>query len=169
MFIVLPFAMNVPFYKIRHCCLRRCFRLQLGINSSILRNVSFLNPENIIIGEHCVINSYCLLDGRGGKLNIGNNVDIAREVNIFTLEHNPNSLSHAARGADVTIEDHVWVASRVTILPGVKIGRGAVLACGCVVTKDVPEKAIVGGIPAKVIGYRENELKYELNYQPLFR
>ena len=51
------------------------------------------------------------------------------------------------------IEDYVWLASRVTVLPGVHNGRGAVVASGAVVTKDVPPLAIVAGIPAKIIGY----------------
>lgn len=50
------------------------------------------------------------------------------------------------------IENYVWLASRVTVLPGVTIGRGAVVAAGAVVTKDVPPLAIVGGVPAKIIG-----------------
>ena len=54
------------------------------------------------------------------------------------------------------------------ILPGVTIGQGAVIACGSVVTKDIPPRVIAGGIPAKIIGQRNNQLKYELYYRPLF-
>lgn len=141
----------------------------LGVNTSILRNVTFYNPSNIYIGDNSVVNNKCLLDGRGGKLIIGCNVDIAREVNIWTLQHAPDDDFHSAIGGNVIIEDFVWIASRVTILPGVTIGRGSVLASGAVVTKDVPEMSIVGGVPAKVIGERKSQLKYTLNYKPRFR
>ena len=72
-------------------------------------------------------------------------------------------------GGDVIIDDYVWIASRVTILPGVHIGRGAVVASGAIVTKDVPECAIVGGVPARIIGERKSKLHYNLKYKPLFQ
>ena len=114
-------------------------------------------------------NPDCHLDGRGGELNIGEDVDIGPWTHIWTLQHDPNDPNHGTKEGAVTIGDHVWIASRATILPGVTIGRGAVVACGSVVTKNVPELAIVAGIPAKVIGERKNPLKYELNYYPRFR
>lgn len=167
-FVLLDWILSIPSYRVREWFLRRK-GLKFDNTSAILKNVSFYELQNVSIGKHSVINSYCVLDGRGGKLTIGDNVDIARETNIWTLEHDVNSSTHASGGADVTIDDHVWIASRVTILPGVHIGRGAVVACGAVVTKDVPERAIVGGVPAKIIGHRDNPLTYELNWKPLFR
>ena len=125
--------------------------------------------NNIELGNNCFFNRNVSLDGRGGKLILGNNVDIAENVNIWTLQHDPHDDYHKLIGGNVIIEDHVWIASRVTILPGVKIGKGAVVACGAVVTKDVPSMAIVGGIPAKIIGERKSKLLYELtNYSPWF-
>ena len=115
-----------------------------------------------------IINRSVLLDGRGGRLVIGNDVDIAQESNIWTLEHDVHSETHADKGGDVTIEDHAWIASRVTILPGVRIGRGAVVASGSVVTKDIPPMAIVGGVPAKIIGQRRSRLEYQLHFRPWF-
>jgi acetyltransferase-like isoleucine patch superfamily enzyme len=109
------------------------------------------------------------LDGRGGQLRIGNNVDIAQETNIWTLEHDVNNDYHASVGADVTIEDFVWIASRATILPGVTIHRGAVVDANSVVTKDVPAMSIVAGIPARQIGERKSQLKYTLYYAPWFQ
>jgi maltose O-acetyltransferase len=118
--------------------------------------------HNLIIGSNTVINKNVILDRRGGDLIIGNNVDIAQEVNIWTLEHDVNDDYHREIGANVIIEDYVWIASRATILPGVKIGRGAVVACNSVVTKDVASMKIVGGIPAKEIGERKSNLLYTL-------
>ncbi|WP_198952521.1 acyltransferase [Mucilaginibacter sp. MD40] len=125
--------------------------------------------SNVSIGNNTIINQKVLLDGRGGKLVIGNNVDIAQETNIWTLEHDVHDDYHVSKGADVIIEDYVWIASRVTILPGVTIGRGAVVASNSVVTKNVEPLTIVGGVPAKLIGQRKSNLLYKLNYRPLFR
>lgn len=104
-----------------------------------------------------------------GGVKIGNNVDIAQEVNIWTEQHDYNSATYASTGGEVVIEDYVWIASRATILPGVTIGRGAVVASCAVVTKDVPSMAIVAGIPAKIIGHRQDCLDYKLGCRAWFR
>ncbi|MEN6665862.1 MAG: acyltransferase [Phycisphaerae bacterium] len=132
-------------------------------------HVHLMNPQNIFIGERSAINAHCILDGRECPLRIANDVDIGTHTHIWTIEHDPNSDSHATKSGPVTIEDHVWIASRVTILPGVTIGRGAVVAAGAVVTKDVPPLAIVGGVPAKIIGQRSNALTYKLDFAPRLR
>ncbi len=109
------------------------------------------------------------MDGRGGKLTIGNNVDIAQDTNLWTLEHDVNDDAHKDSGGDIIIEDYAWIASRVTILPNVRIGRGAVVATGAVVTKDIPPMGIAGGVPAKIIGMRKSSLNYTLSYKPWFK
>jgi acetyltransferase-like isoleucine patch superfamily enzyme len=162
------FIMYIPFHAIRLFFIRRTLR-SIGKHTNFLMGVEFRKGKNISIGNNCVINKKVLLDGRGGKLIIGNNVDIAQETNIWTLEHDVNDDAHKDKGDTVIIEDYAWVASRVTILPGVTIGKGAVIAAGAVVTRDVPSMAIVGGIPAKIIGTRKSALTYTLNHQPWFR
>ncbi|GAB2778917.1 hypothetical protein GCM10027275_23020 [Rhabdobacter roseus] len=119
--------------------------------------------RRISLGENCVINYRVLMDSRGGEIIIGDNVDISQEVNMWTLEHDPNDDLHSVKGGNIIIEDYVWVSTRVTILPGVRIGKGAIIASNCVVTKDVPSMCIMGGVPGKIIGYRSNSLKYNLN------
>lgn len=165
--VIMPLVMSFPSYWLRHKFLKH-MGMKIGKGSSVLRFCNFLVPSRIIVGTNSIINQHCFLDGRGSRVIIGDNVDIAQETNIWTLQHEPNSAEHATTGGDVIIEDHVWIASRVTILPGVKIGKGAVVACCSVVTKDVPEMSIVAGVPARVIGRRRNDLTYNLNYQPLF-
>jgi len=158
---------RIPFHAIRLFFLR--LRVgRIGKDSAILLNVEFRIHKNISIGDHTIINSRVLLDGRGGKLTIGNNVDIAQETNIWTLQHDVQDDYHSSTGGDVEIADYVWVASRVTILPGVKIGRGAVVACNSVVTRDVEPMTIVAGIPAKKIGERKSGLSYTLKHAPWF-
>lgn len=159
--------MNIPSHWLRLIVLRKRLHL-VGRSTHFLMGVEIRSGKNISVGDNCAINARVLLDGRGGKLTIGNNVDIAQETNIWTLEHDVHSDTHKDKGGDVVIEDYVWIASRVTILPGVRIGRGAVVATGAVVTKDVPSMAIVGGVPAKVIGERKSELLYAINYRPKF-
>lgn|SRR5215472_9306763 len=161
------FLMYVPSCHFRLFFLRLRVA-QLGRGVGLLMGVELRNGRNVFVGNRVVINRDVLLDGRGGRLVIGDDVDIAQETNIWTLEHDVHSDSHADKGGDVTIEDHVWIASRVTILPGVRIGKGAVVACNSVVTRDVPPMAVVAGIPAKVIGLRRSRLNYGLHFRPWF-
>ena len=160
--------MIIPIWGIRWMFLKMLIH-SIGKNTFIMRKVSLVNPRNIRIGNNVIINKSVMLDGRGAELIIGNNVDIAQETNIWTLEHDVNDPNHSVVAGEVVIEDHVWIASRVTILPGVHIGRGAVVASGAVVTKDVLPMTIVGGVPAKIIGKRTNPLTYTLNYKPFFQ
>ncbi len=152
--------MWIPLHPFRRMVCK-VFMKHFGWSSAIYRNVDIRSPKNIIIGDKSIINKKCVLDGRGG-LTIGNNVDVAQETNIWTEQHDYNSSVYSSECEPVIIEDYVWLASRVTILPGVTVGRGAVVACGSVVTKDVPPMSIVAGIPARVIGQRKDVLTYEL-------
>jgi acetyltransferase-like isoleucine patch superfamily enzyme len=159
---------HVPSRTIRGLAARLILR-DMGKGASVLLHVRFLNPRGISIGRNVVINPHCSFDGRGGRLEIGDNVDIAPYVHIWTLEHDPQSPSHVSRGGAVVIGHHAWIASRAIILPGVTVGEGAVVAAGAVVTKDVPPLAIVGGVPAKIIGYRDKMPDYDLKFRPFLR
>ncbi|MDE5667001.1 MAG: sugar O-acetyltransferase [Clostridia bacterium] len=107
--------------------------------------------QNITVGKNVFINSGCCFQDQGG-IEIGDNVLIGQQVVIATINHD---LSPEKRKnmlpAPVKIGNDVWIGAHATILSGVTIGRGAVIAAGAVVTKDVPENAVVGGVPAKVI------------------
>ena len=87
---------------------------------------------------------------------------MAGEVRIYTMEHDIGSDTFAITGGKVTIEDYVYIGTRVTILPEVHIGEGAVIASGSVVTKDVEPWTMVGGVPAKPIKKRP-VVRYTLN------
>ena len=167
-YIIREWLMFLPFHLVRRSIIKLKFK-SVGNNTNFLMGIEFRKPSNISIGNNSVINKKVLLDGRGGKLIIGNNVDIAQETNIWTLEHDVHNDYHLDKGASVIIEDYVWISSRVTILPGVTIGKGAVVASNSVVTKDIKPFSIVGGMPAKKIGERKSKLKYFLNYQPWFK
>lgn len=122
--------------------------------------------SDIKIGHTTNINPNCMFDSRGGKIIIGNHVDIAPDVNIWTLEHDPQDPDFKTKGGSVYIKDFAWIGNRVTILPEVTIGEGAVVATGAVVTKDVEPWTIVGGVPAKVIGTRNKNQNPRKPYKP---
>lgn len=165
-YVLLPIMMRLHSRHVRKWFLR-CLGLKIGKNTLISRKVSFRNCSNIEIGNGCVVNPNVLLDGRGAKIYIGNNVDIAQEANIWTLEHNPHTHESVAKA--VIIEDYVWIGNRTIILPGATIGRDSICAAGAVITKDVPPNTIVGGVPAKVIGKRNRINDYKLNFCSVFR
>jgi maltose O-acetyltransferase len=130
---------------------------------------NFFEPGNIQIGNDTIIGDHAFLDGRS-TLTIGNHVDIASSVMIYNSEHDLEKEDFSARVEPVEIGDYVFIGPRVIILPGVKVGLGAIVAAGAVVTKDVPDFAIVGGVPAKVIGERKNKNpNYKLGRARLFQ
>lgn len=143
--------------------------IKIGHGSTIHMQTRFFEPSGIEIGEDTIIGFRAFLDGRA-PLKIGSHVDIASEVLIYNSEHDINSPDFAATCAPVTISDYVFIGPRAIILPGVTIGRGAIVAAGAVVTSDVPYFAIVGGVPAKIIGQRQNtNPTYRLGRARLFQ
>lgn len=155
-----------------HTLRRMVFSLaggSIGKGSVIHMSGRYYHPRGITIGSDTIIGFRSTLDGRA-PLTIGSHVDIASEVMIYNSEHDINSEDFHATEAPVTISDYVFIGPRAIIMPGVTVGRGAVIAGGAVVTKDVPEYAIVGGIPAKVIGERTNKTpNYYLGRARLFQ
>lgn len=164
----LRWAGHVPFHSFRKLGYSLA-GMKIGSGSTLHMWASFFNPGNIRIGEGTIIGDHAFLDGRA-PLIIGNHVDVASSVMIYNSEHDLSSDNFRATEEPVEIGDYVFIGPRAIILPGVKIGRGAVVGAGAVVTKDVPDFAIVGGIPAQVIGERKNKnLKYRLGRPRLFQ
>ncbi|TMC11855.1 MAG: acyltransferase [Chloroflexi bacterium] len=107
------------------------------------------------VGANSNVGPGCYLGASGG-ITIGDNVLMAPAVIILSEEHNFDERgvtikSQGVRHAPTEIADDVWLGARATVLGGTRIGRGAVVAAGAVVTRDVPPGAIVGGVPARVI------------------
>lgn len=116
---------------------------------------------DVTIGPHSYFNSGRIASGRGSKVIIGEWCAIRYNVNIHAISHDPEDATgpvgeRNAIVGDVVIEDHVWIGSNTFILPGVRIGKGSVVAANAVVTKNVPDRCIVGGVPAKVIRKLKN-------------
>lgn len=170
----------IPSHTIRLFLYRTLFAVKIGKDSSIHWRAEFNQPAGVSIGHNTIIGNDAFLDGRmkhflawrkehGRPLTIGNNVSIAGEVRIYTMEHDIDSPDFAEMGSPVVIDDDVVIGTRVTILPGVHIHRGAVIASGAVVTKDVAEYEVVGGVPAKHIKDRNRDLRYTLKFARLFQ
>lgn len=136
--------------------------MSIGSGSTIHMMARIYDPRNITIGADSIIGEKASLDGRkqlpnsSGGLLIGNHVDIASDVMIWTSEHDINDPSMKAIEEKVTIEDYVFIGPRAIILPGITIGKGAVIAAGAIVTKNVDPLAIMAGVPAKKIAERKS-------------
>ena len=169
-------ASHLPSFTLRHAWYRRVLGVRIGAGSGIHLNcyVWFTGPgrmrreQLLTIGHHSRVNRNCCLDARGG-LSIGDNVSISPEVVILTMEHLMDDSEFATVTRPVRIDDHAWIGMRAMIMPGVTIGRGAVVAAGAVVTRDVAAGAVVGGIPARQIRERGLDPRYTLADRfPLF-
>lgn len=159
--MLLRWAGHIPSHRIRRT-FYRISGIRMGRGTSIHMWANFFYPPNIEIGEDTIIGNNVFLDGRDALI-IGNHVDIAAEVLVYNSEHDTTADDFVAHTESVEIGDYVFVGPRAIILPGVKIGRGAIVAAGAVVTKSVSDFAIVGGVPAKVIGERNlKNPKYRL-------
>jgi acetyltransferase-like isoleucine patch superfamily enzyme len=143
--------------------------MKIGRGSTIHTNARFYNVSNIEIGKDTIIGECVVLDGRD-RIIIGDHVDFASEIMIYNSHHDVDDPEFKAVSAPVEIEDYVFVGPRSIILPGVKIKKGAIVAAGSVVTKDVDEYTLVGGVPAKPIRERnQKELNYKLGRAAWFR
>ena len=113
--------------------------------------------KNITIGKNVFINSGCRFQDQGG-ITIGDGALIGHNVVLATLNHDFSPKKRSTmHPAPIIIGKNVWIGANATVVPGVKIGDGAIIAAGAVVTKDVPKNAIAAGVPAKVIKYLEEE------------
>jgi len=166
--MVLRWVSHVPSHMFRKLFYRLA-GVKIGKESTIHMWANFFEPNGIKIGSDTIIGDHAFLDGRA-PLIIGNHVNIASSVMVYNSEHDLESENFSAKTEPVEIGDYVFIGPRVIILPGVKIGKGAVIAAGAVVTKDVPDFAIVGGVPAKIIGERKNKTpNYRLGRPRLFQ
>jgi len=162
----------IPSHRIRNFIYRFVFGVSLAKDAVIYYGCEIRNHRGLEIGRGSIIGDKAILDARNG-IEIGENVNLSTGVSIWTEQHDhrdPYFRCNSDSSFKVTIKDRAWIGPNVIILHSVTIGEGAVVGAGSVVTKDVEPYAIVGGIPAKVIKYRNRDLKYSFDgiYLPFY-
>lgn len=154
----------IPFYFVRYF-FYKLSGMKIGKKVALFRKCYIQKLNGIEIDDYSNIGFYCRLDGRGG-LKIGRNVNISSYTIFETGGHDFDTFEDTF--SPIIIKDNVWIGTRCTILAGVTIGEGAVIAAGSVVTKDVKPYEIVGGVPAKFIKNRKKKVNYLLRGQAIF-
>lgn len=150
------FPMGRTFNALRIGILRQL--VTIGKNNVIQNGFRFGMKDVLTIGDNCQINEDVYIQ----SAIIGNYVLIAQNVAILAVTHNFDSIDipiikqGSTKPEPVIIEDDVWIGRNVVVMPGIRLGKGSIIGTGAVVTKDVAPYAIVGGVPAKLIRYRNN-------------
>lgn len=141
--------------SIRRFCVKRCFEF-CGKDVNVEKGAKFGTGTGIHIGDGSGIGVNCSIHG---PLTIGTDVMMGPEVVILTNSHKYNRVDvpmnkQGSFIEPVVIGNDVWIGTRAIILPGVRIGNGVIIGAGAIVTKDVPDYAVMGGVPAKIIRFR---------------
>jgi len=149
---------HIPFWSVRRFILKR-LRVRIGHKSFVMKHNYIMSANRLSIGNCSDVNRGCTLDARGG-IAIGDNVSISHGVRIMSGSHDLRSSNFRSVYMPVEIGDFVWIGVGATVLGNVRIGKGAVVCAGAVVTRDVDSFSIVAGIPARKIGERRKDLDY---------
>lgn len=155
----LPFGLRPLLYRACGYRVARSATLQGGVR--------FFHVGRLTVGEGSLVNRGVYLDNRGG-ISIGAQVSIAHDSRIYTMGHDVHDDGFATKAKPVRIDDHAVLFAGAMVMPGVHLGRGAVVMAGAVVTHDVPERRIVGGNPARDLGERRGALDYRLGRRHWF-
>lgn len=149
----------IPCHFLRKFLYKKVFKLNVNSYSIINYGCEFRRCEKINIGQGTIMGDKCIIDGRKG-VNIGKNVNFGTSANVWSMQHEVQSTDFAVKGGKVEIGDRAWISNNVIVLPNVKIGEGAVIAAGAVLTKDAEPYGVYAGIPAKKVGERNKNLTY---------
>lgn len=149
-----------PFCIVRYVYLRT-FCKAMGRCVSVMAGTTFIGIRNVTFASNIQVGSNCRIDARG-EISIGSNVCISSGCTFVSADHDVQSSLFAGRLGRINVGDYVWIAMNCTILKGVTLGEGAVVAAMSLVNKDVNDFDIVGGVPVKKIATRNNELAYTI-------
>lgn len=155
---------RIPCHWYRKFLLTRLYGLKCGKKVVIYGGFEIRDPWNISIGEGTIIGDEVKLDGRNG-IEIGKNVNFSTGVWIWSDQHDVNDpyFANNDKGGKVVIGDRAWLSSRTIVLPKRTVSEGAVVSAGAVVVNDCEPFGIYGGVPAKKIGDRNNDIRYEFD------
>ncbi len=121
------------------------------------KGAGFDNGCNIVMKENANIGSYAVIGGNHGKITIGRHVMMGTHCTLIAQNHRYLEEGYDGfEGKDILVDDHAWLGANVIILPGVTIGKHAIVGAGSVVTKNIPDYAIAVGNPATVKKFRKN-------------
>lgn len=121
--------------------------------------------QRLSMGARSTIGQRCYIDARGG-IRVEHDVSLSREAALLSATHVPDSPRFAARLAPIHLEHHCWIGMRTLVLPGVRVGEGAIVGAGALVTSDVAPYTIVGGVPARPLRRRQEPMRYRLDWRP---
>ena len=140
---------TMPMTEEYNSLINELFEMGIGQNSTVSTPLSGTSFDNVKIGNNVFINSNCLMMARGG-ITIEDDVMLAANVQLLSNNHDEYD-RQVLICDEITIKKGAWIGAGVSILPGVKIGKYAIVGAGAIVTKDVPDYAVVVGIPARVV------------------
>ena len=145
------FNQAVPYTEEWTSLMKELFHNQVGENTLIFNELTVVLPKNVTIGSGCTIMNGVVMMGAGG-ITIENNVLIGAQAKLISNNHDVYDRA-VLTVKPVLIKEGAWIGAGVSVLPGVTVGKYAVVGANSVVTKDVPDYAVVVGIPAKVVKY----------------
>lgn len=156
---------QIPSHHVRNFFYKYIYLIKMEKDVVIYAGAEIRNPMGLSIGRGSIIGDNSILDARAG-LTIGEDVNFSSNVRIWTLQHDyrdPDFGCNPNHYGPVKVCDKAWIGPHTIILHDVTIGEGAVVAAGAVVTKSVPPYTLVGGVPARVIGQRPQNMRYRFN------
>ena len=149
------FNQAVPYTPEWYALTKELFHNQVGENTVVYSQLTVVLPKNVTIGSNCIIMDGVLMMGAGG-ITIGNNVNIGAHAKLISNNHDVYHRPVLVV-KPVTIKDGAWIGAGSTVLPGVTVGKYAILGADSVATKDIPDYAVAVGSPAKVIKYLDKD------------
>lgn len=157
---------KIPSHHVRLWLYRHVYCAKIESEAVVYFGTELRGSWNLVISKGCIVGDNCILDARRGGIELGENVNIGSNVSFYTDSHDYNDpyfRASVSKVGGIKIGNRAWIGPNAIILHDVQIGEGAVVAAGAVVTKDVPPFTVVGGIPAKIIGKRSTNLKYNFS------
>ena len=149
------FNLATPFSEEYFSLMKELFYNQIGENSIIYNQLTVVRPKNVTIGKNVTVMNGVLMMSAGG-ITIEDNVMIAANVQLISNNHDPYD-RYVITCKPILIKEGAWIGAGATILPGVTIGKYAIIGANSIVNKNIPDYGVAVGSPAKVIKYLEKE------------